>query len=457
MITVGPLLSEMSRNMENISDMRGLRIQGLDSLCPFSADKIPVFLRIIPHYVNSGYISSFDKYDSLFMTLIQQSDSLASPSIDRQFTGQYPIWIHGSSLGDVNALRALVHALALRGHPITVSAATRSGKARWQQLLTSSFFQSDQLTLASAPLLSRSAAQRAQQNSQAQLLILELLEIWPTWVKTWHQQGVKIVVVDGRVSKRTLWAKPFLHSSFSKLALFLAQSPQDVVHAVKMGCQAETVHLVGDAKLDSLMLEDKSNENNILSNITDGFNLVVGCFRSQDEKPMLHALQNYRQQRPNDKILLAPRQLERVRPFIKLAQKRGLGIRAFDSVTELQSVQENILILNAYGFLSQLYQVAHCAIIGGTFYHRGQNLLEAALGGCAVIYGPRIKQHNTQSKALLHRGGYQVQSWDDAFQCALTLQSQPKDEVGVAQDVLTELEQVVNQQLKMIDDLIFAP
>ena len=125
------------------------------------------------------------------------------------------VWLHGSSLGDVNALRALIGHFAQQQCSIICSACTQSGKARWQSLLDDpQFLPRTPLKLLPAPLWSRRRALQYLNQENPDLLILELLEVWPPWIQSWIQAGVKVVVVDGRISKNTLKYRFYLAQSF---------------------------------------------------------------------------------------------------------------------------------------------------------------------------------------------------------------------------------------------------
>ena len=158
-----------------------------------------------------------------------------------------PIWIHGASLGDVNALRSISIALHQRGHTLSLSASTGSGRARWQQIIGEGSFDGEaSVTHRKAPLLSPLSARRALEETEVKLLILELLEVWPPWISAWVRGTSWSMGVSqsGRCGR-------FPFPSFSKLSLFLAQTELDAQRAISMGCSPDSVSVCGDAKVDN--------------------------------------------------------------------------------------------------------------------------------------------------------------------------------------------------------------
>ena len=387
------------------------------------------------------------------------------------------VWLHGSSLGDIYALRALTLAFAQQGHSLVVSACTKSGKEAWQSLLSSTDLPiNTNIKLLPAPLWSHFHAQTYIEQENPNLLILELLELWPSWIKTWSKAGIPIIVVDGRISARTLKARFYLKSCFSRLSLFLAQTKLDAERATYMGCLPERVHVCGDAKLDSLLMTQTQLPSKVDHCL---FNLILGCTRTKDEKKLVKPLTQYLNQRKTDRVLIAPRHLETTSRLIKRLKQANL---TYSILTEADFTRVNVArvnvarvnvdshktwieqrvkhepaqvwILNTYGELSGMYKYAHSAIIGGTFYNHGQNLLEAAQAGCAVIHGPNITKQRAQLEFISAQGTYSVLSWKDAFSCAQTLQNQSKAIVGVQANALDSARGVSEQQMQLIKSLI---
>ena len=383
------------------------------------------------------------------------------------------VWLHGSSLGDVNALRALTVYFARQQCSLICSACTQSGKARWQSWLDDPhFLPRTHLKLLPAPLWSRRRALQSLHQEKPDLLILELLEIWPPWIKSWIQAGVKVVVVDGRISKNTLKYRFYLAQSFRMLSLFLAQTPLDAERAIYMGCPPERVQICGDAKLDSLLSSQVSEQDNDEQGNDDQdamqnknvqqilFDLILSCTRSKDEKHLIKPLKLHLEKAHFSKVLIAPRQLKTVPRLLHRLRHNHLRYKVINhedlyNLECLQTIKNDstqLWILNCYGYLSKLYTYAHCTVIGGTFYNKGQNLIEAAQAGCGVIYGPNIERQRAQVE-MISKGGYSVRSWQEALDCARRLQKQLKQEIGVNPDALNVARGAARKQVMLIGDL----
>jgi 3-deoxy-D-manno-octulosonic-acid transferase len=69
---------------------------------------------------------------------------------------------------------------------------------------------------------------------------------------------------------------------------------------------------------------------------------------------------------------------------------------------------ENIIIVDSIGVLSILYSYADVAFIGGSFKINVHNVLEAAVYGVPVLFGPKIENSQEATKLLQSGGGIMV-------------------------------------------------
>ncbi|EPP30167.1 3-Deoxy-D-manno-octulosonic-acid transferase family protein, partial [Chlamydia psittaci 84-8471/1] len=73
---------------------------------------------------------------------------------------------------------------------------------------------------------------------------------------------------------------------------------------------------------------------------------------------------------------------------------------------EATFAQHDAIIVDAIGWLKQLYSAADLAFVGGTFDDRigGHNLLEPLQCGVPLIFGPHIQSQSDLAERLLSMG-----------------------------------------------------
>ncbi|MBL7741986.1 MAG: 3-deoxy-D-manno-octulosonic acid transferase [Chitinophagaceae bacterium] len=91
-----------------------------------------------------------------------------------------------------------------------------------------------------------------------------------------------------------------------------------------------------------------------------------------------------------------------------------------------QAETGNTLIIDNIGMLSRLYHYGHIAFVGGAFRKSGvHNVLEAAVHGKPVLYGPEYKKYSEAIELVRSGGGICV---NDADECIKTIQALLSDE-----------------------------
>ena len=420
------------------------------------------------------------------------------------------VWLHAASLGDVNALSPFTQALLDQSFmssslssrssispplahrfKLHVSATTSSGRLQWKRKFPT-------LPVHLPPLGPPPHARWLAYRYRPSLLILELLEIWPQWIYSWHRQGIPMGVINGRISDSTYRAQKYLKSSFSRLSFFLAQTPRDAQRALDLGVPAEGIKVFGNSKYEqwnlSLPLHDRSLSKRTMSNEVhllesppssckstpinqELFDVVIANLQADEEDACFHFLAEklVDPMYASLKWCIVPRHLSRLSRLKKRAnhllhtlntkktgQKRTghwtLHLRSFDpdpwhDKPPRSAFQSKTLsILDQYGELADLYPYVKVVIMGGTFGKRqGQSLIEPARFGCPIIYGPSRAKIHLEHHLLKEQNGFPVQSWSNAFELLPSLLQSPRSFPN-----LSPLKGALDQQLHWMLNSYFS-
>lgn len=327
------------------------------------------------------------------------------------------VWLHAASVGDVRAVGPFIEGLccARSGLRLRLSVTTRSGRAVARKLHPS--------RLISGPPLAPGAALRALRRSRPRLLVFEYLELWPGWIAAASKLKIPCMVIDGRVSHRSLRVRWLLARAAGRLDVFCAQTPDDGRNAAALGVRPERIFITGNGKHDAAQRTPVVSAD--LRQAVGSVRWVVGSLHADEEVEALAALAAV-----PGRALIAPRYLDRVPQII--ARARKLGVDAARRSTGGQ--QARWVVLDTHGELAAAYGLGQIAVVGGTFGRRdGQNLVEPAAWGRPVLHGPRTGNTRLEAEALAGRGALQVGSWDEAFGAASTAAaSMPDPRVALA-------------------------
>jgi 3-deoxy-D-manno-octulosonic-acid transferase len=281
-----------------------------------------------------------------------------------------------------------------------------------------------------APLDLVGATRKALHGIQPDALVLLETEIWPNLIVGASRLGARTAIVNGRLSvrsiKRYLKIRSLMQYTLSHIDAFSMISQDDALRMKSLGAPAERLTINGNAKFDNAGTVKDSNARRWAAKLL-GLNpavpvIVAGSTRNPEEQSVLDAYIKIRELLPDCLLVIAPRHIERVDQIAHWIAERGL---AFQRRTELENHGDQrtapVVILDTIGELSMIYCVADVVFCGGSLVPKGgQNLLEPAICGKPVLYGPSMEDFE-DARDLIQRAGGGVTVVDAATLSAKAL------------------------------------
>ena len=313
------------------------------------------------------------------------------------------IWIHAVSVGEVLAIAKLAEELR-REHPqlpLFISTTTAAGQklARERYGEENVFYFPLDFGFAIRPYL------RA---LQPHLVILAETEFWPNFLRLAKQSGVRVAVVNARISDRSFpsyrrW-KFWLRRVLANVDLFLAQSEEDQRRLVAIGAAPERVNVSGNLKFDVKPPQKTPLSEDLRRRLQASAAfpvLVCGSTVEGEELALAGSFQALLREYPNGLMILAPRHPERFDSVAALMSSfygghlPGLPRLNFWRRSQLPTdavLRGGVLLLDSIGELASLYSLATIAIVGGSLVPRGgHNILEPAHFGVPILVGPHTE------------------------------------------------------------------
>ena len=305
------------------------------------------------------------------------------------------VWFHGVSVGEMHMLRRVVRAFRKR-HPhceIVVSSTTNTGIEEARK-------QFPDLTVFYWPLDFTWSVSRTLQRLRPNLVVLAESELWPDFLRLAKKAAVKVSVINGRMSPRSArrfrkfrWlTKPL----FAGVDLWLMQT-EDYADGVRQnGINKDKVHVTGNIKYDGVEINRRNSRSNafrlLFSIHQDDVVWVAGSTQAPEEEITVRIFEQLRPQFPNLRLILIPRQKER---FIEVAQLLKRMNVAFERRSDLRDVvtdRSQVILVDTIGELADVWGLADIAFVGGSLDGRrgGQNMIEPAAYGSAVLFGPHV-------------------------------------------------------------------
>ena len=201
------------------------------------------------------------------------------------------LWLHAVSLGETRAAAALVEALRRRepGLRLLLTHGTATGRAEGLKLLQAGDLQAWQ------PWDTPGAVQRFLRHFKPDLGILMETEIWPNLVAGCQQQGMPLVLVNARLSDKSLrqaqrlaWlARP----AFAGLHGVWAQTQADADRLQSLGAKVQGV--LGNLKFDATPNPEQLAQGHAWRRQVDKPVLMFASSREGEELALLKILKEF--------------------------------------------------------------------------------------------------------------------------------------------------------------------
>jgi 3-deoxy-D-manno-octulosonic-acid transferase len=316
------------------------------------------------------------------------------------------IWIHAASVGETMSILPLIAQLTLSGSRILLTTGTRtSAELAAARLPKGAIHQF-------VPLDVPQWLGRFLDHWQPDAGLIVEAEFWPNLIFMAHDRAIPLGLVNGRLSAKSYqsWTKV---SGFARylLSCFSVLTAQDGQSARRLESLAQKpVITPGNLKFDAPALpDDPASREALLGRIAGRPVWLAASIHPGEDEIVLSAAKSLQTYFPDLLTLIAPRHPERGPALSNMARAAGFNT-AQRSAGELITPATRIYIADTLGELGLFYRLAPISFIGGSMIpHGGQNPLEAARLGSAVMIGPN---HWNQKDAVALIGALVVPDGD---------------------------------------------
>ena len=326
--------------------------------------------------------------------------------------GKSLIWIHAVSVGEVNASMPLLRRL-ITDHPhseLLVTTTTPTGSRLLIERLGNKI--KHQYLPVDIPFFLNHFLNKW----NPKILILLETEIWPNLINICKRRSIYTALVNARLSEKSkdnyLKYNSLMKPAIEKIDLILTQFESDKRRFLEIADRKD-INTCGNLKFDQdipFELEDISKTIKQDWSIDGELRpiLIAASTHESEEDEVLKAFKKILISRPNALLILVPRHLERFDRVKKIIQASGLTLV---SRSKKEDVKKNtqVLLGDTIGELNFLYSLSDVAFVGGSLIdHGGQNLLEPAAQGLALISGPSLRNFSDISDQLIKKEGLTV-------------------------------------------------
>ena len=331
-----------------------------------------------------------------FIERIKQSFGFYPQETIDKVAGKNAIWVHAASVGEIVATSPLVREFrkVFPDSPILVSVVTTGGYEMAHRIIK------DADAIIYFPLDLPFLASRVVGRIRPRVFLPVETELWPNFLKKAKQLDVPVMMVNGRISDRSVKQYKYLFGMLREMIgtvkCFAMQSSIDADYIMRLGAPRELVTVTGNTKFDqaytSVSAEERAALIEELGLSGASRIMIAGSTHRGEEELVLAAFKAVREKDPGVRLIIAPREVLRTLEVEHLCRKAGFTVTTRKELQKGDAARgEDIVILDTVGELGRVYGLGDVIYIGGSLIpHGGHNILEPAAHGKAIIVGNQM-------------------------------------------------------------------
>ena len=333
------------------------------------------------------------------------------------------VWLHAASVGELLAVIPLIERIRSKDFTLLVTSGTVTAAGIAEQRLPPEAIHQY------VPVDTPQFAARFLDHWRPDLALFVESDLWPNLIVESAGRRIPLIVLNGRLSERSFrrWQRlpKTIGALLGRFDLCLAQSAVDAARFTELG--APRISTTGNLKLDAPAPGADPFELQALTQaIGDRPVIAAASTHPGEETMVMDAHRRLRHSFPGLLTIVAPRHPDRGPGIAEIARLSGLE-PALRSQGERPHDGTDIYIADTLGELGLVYRVAPIVFMGGALVsHGGQNPIEAAKLGAAILHGPHVFNFSAIYQALDESGGAAVVT--DGSKLAVRIGSWLRDE-----------------------------
>lgn len=240
-------------------------------------------------------------------------------------------------------------------------------------------------------------------------------EYWFNYIKVLTRKSIPVVVISAVFRENQhffKWYGGWFRKQLRKINWFFVQNQQSEYLLRKIGIKK--LSLSGDTRFDRVwqIVENDERCSLIEKFIANDTTVIGGSTWLPDEIILKDAFDEFK----SLKFIIAPHLISKdhINDIIHLFDRKNCILYSELSKEDLK--EKKVLIVDAIGFLFKLYKYAKYAFIGGGFGVSIHNILEAAVFGKPVFFGPNHKKFKEAKDLISLKGAFEIKTSNNAIE-----------------------------------------
>lgn len=339
--------------------------------------------------------------------------------LERTFaSNSNPVWVHCASLGEYEQAKPLIEKIK-QEQPETKTLTTFFSPSGYAQAIKKPLADYNFYLPLDLPRNARKFIDIVQPKTA----VFVKYEFWFNYMHQLHQKAIPFYYISAIFRENQHFFKPSGHwfaKQLRQATHFFVQTEKSRQLLEQIGIKQVTV--CGDTRFDRVKaIAAQVQPFDFMETFRQGKKVIVaGSTWGPDEQLLAQLLQHF----PNYKLVVAPHEISRT-PEVKqtfAAYKTAL----YSSKEESNLADDQVFIIDTIGILNRLYQYSAVSYIGGAFKTGLHNILEAAVYGKPIFFGPHYDHFNEAINLVTLKGAFSVTSADEMHSIMTQFEQHPE-------------------------------
>jgi 3-deoxy-D-manno-octulosonic-acid transferase len=338
----------------------------------------------------------------------------------RMSLGEAPVWFHVASVGEFEQARPVISAIK-RAHPEIPVMVTFSSPSGYQFAKRREAAEGRVLAFYDyLPLDRARTMRRCLDWVRPRCLVFVKFDLWPNLIWEARARDIPLALIDATLSpssKRLSGAgRWFYRELYLALNPILAISEEDAARFAHSAPGHRSIAVCGDTRFDRVMERWNARARDVLPLPNDdAITFIAGSTWPPDEARLLPALTRLMREVPGMRAIIVPHEPlpSHVDPLRRWALDNGLSVRATSEKNA--DLSTRVVIVDTVGVLAEAYAHAHVAYVGGAFSTGVHSVIEPAIAGLPVVFGPRHDNSFEAGQLLKSHAAISVSTEEETY------------------------------------------
>ena len=247
-------------------------------------------------------------------------------------------------------------------------------------------------------------------------IILANNDIWYNFLNVSQSKNIKTYLIgaESKQFHKNIFSTSYyiykpIYFSFSKIFAVDENDQKDIFNYLKNKTISE-IPITGNPRFDQVIQRSKKQHESDKIDISKRADiLLMASMHKEDRNMILAQLIKYLKNTNIQVYWISHEPNSQENTYLcNIFNRNSLSTEVIDSIQSIGQIDSRVVIINAVGVLADLYWTTKVAYVGGGFSSGVHNLMEPAVAGVPMIFGPRYKKFKEAVEIVSQNAGRSI-------------------------------------------------